>query len=299
MVALPLINLITGLVVAALTSDGGGSASLGADVLVALAVATTISLELTVLLSKSILHPLRDLSSAVERVGEGDFEVSVPVTTGDELGELAASFNEMVAGLAERERLREAFGTYLDKEVAEYILSEGFTEEGVEVEVTVMFCDVRDFTAFAERSDPGAGGGGAQPVVRGDRPDHRRARGPRRQVRGRRAARRVRGARAVPRPRGPRRARRLRDRRGGERARRGRRAARRDRRQHRARRRRRDRRRRAPQLLGDRRRGQRRRPDRGTDASRPTTGSSSRPRPGSGSRTCSRPRAAAASSSRG
>jgi len=154
MVALPLINLITGLVVAALTSDGGGSTSLGADVLIALAVATTISLELTVLLSKSILRPLRDLSSAVERVGEGDFDVSVAVTTGDELGELAASFNEMVAGLAERERLREAFGTYLDKEVAEYILSEGFSEEGVEVEVSVLFCDVRDFTAFASKATP-------------------------------------------------------------------------------------------------------------------------------------------------
>lgn len=154
MVALPLINLITGLVVAALTSDGGGSANLGLDVLVALLVATTISLELTVMLSKSILHPLQDLERAVERISEGDLDVSVPVTTGDELGELAASFNEMVAGLAERERICEAFGTYLDKEVAEYILSEGFTEEGVEVEVTVMFCDVRDFTRFASGASP-------------------------------------------------------------------------------------------------------------------------------------------------
>ena len=122
--------------------------------LVALLVATTISLELTVMLSKSILRPLADLSRAVERVREGDYDVSVPVTTGDELGELAASFNEMVEGLAERERIREAFGTYLDKEVAEYILSEGFTEEGVEVEVTVMFCDVRDFTEFASGATP-------------------------------------------------------------------------------------------------------------------------------------------------
>jgi adenylate cyclase len=60
----------------------------------------------------------------------------------------------MVAGLGERERIREAFGTYLDKEVAEYILSEGFTEEGVEVEVTVLFCDVREFTAFASGATP-------------------------------------------------------------------------------------------------------------------------------------------------
>ncbi|MDX6580973.1 MAG: adenylate cyclase [Solirubrobacterales bacterium] len=154
MVALPLINLITGLVVAALTSNGGGGSNLGLDVLVALLVATTISLELTVMLSKSILRPLRDLSKAVDRINAGDLDVSVPVTTGDELGELAASFNEMVAGLAERERIREAFGTYLDKEVAEYILSEGFTEEGVEIEVTVLFCDVRDFTAFASGATP-------------------------------------------------------------------------------------------------------------------------------------------------
>lgn len=154
LVALPLINLITGLAVAALSSDGGGGSNLGLDVLIALLVSTTISLELTVMLSKSILRPLRDLERAVARVREGDYDVAVPVTTGDELGELAASFNQMVEGLAEREKLREAFGTYLDKEVAEYILSEGFSEEGVEVEVTVLFCDVRGFTEFASGSTP-------------------------------------------------------------------------------------------------------------------------------------------------
>ena len=76
------------------------------------------------------------------------------MTTGDELGELAASFNAMVEGLRERERIREAFGTYLDSEVAEYILCEGFNEEGVEIEVSVLFCDVRDFTAFAREATP-------------------------------------------------------------------------------------------------------------------------------------------------
>jgi len=151
--ALPLINLIVGLAVAALTSDGGGGANLTVDVLIALAVATIVSLELSLLLSKSILRPIADLQRATEAVREGRFDVSVPVTTGDELGELAASYNEMIAGLAERERLREAFGTYLDKEVAEYILSEGFSEEGVELEVSIVFCDVRDFTRIAAGMD--------------------------------------------------------------------------------------------------------------------------------------------------
>src|SRR5439155_12667763 len=85
MSALPLINLITGLTVAALTSNGGGGAALGADVLIAVGVATTISLELTVMLSRSILRPIADLQRATEQVLRGRYNVSVPVTTGDEL----------------------------------------------------------------------------------------------------------------------------------------------------------------------------------------------------------------------
>jgi adenylate cyclase len=65
---------------------------------------------------------------------------------------LAGSFNEMMEGLAERERLRTAFGAYVDPEVAERVLDEGELLEGQEREVTVMFVDVKDFTARAERS---------------------------------------------------------------------------------------------------------------------------------------------------
>ena len=149
--ALPMINIITGLIVASLTGDG--SESLGVAVIVAIGVATTVSLELTVLLSRSILSPLRDLQLATERVAEGDYSTAVAVTTADEIGDLTTSFNQMLAGLRERERIRSAFGTYLDREVADYILSEGFDESGVAAEVTIMFCDVIDFTSFAADSD--------------------------------------------------------------------------------------------------------------------------------------------------
>jgi adenylate cyclase len=57
----------------------------------------------------------------------------------------------MVEGLRERERIREAFGTYVDREVADHILREGTALEGEEVEVTMMFIDIRDFTSYAER----------------------------------------------------------------------------------------------------------------------------------------------------
>lgn len=153
LLTLPIINAITGMAVAALTSDGGGGADLGLDVAIALGVATTIALELTLLLTRSILRPIADLQRATEAVVAGDYSVSVPVTTGDEIGELAASFNQMVQGLAEREKIRDAFGTYLDREVADYILSDRFDEDGIELDVSILFCDVRDFTGFAAEAD--------------------------------------------------------------------------------------------------------------------------------------------------
>jgi class 3 adenylate cyclase len=147
--SLPLINVITGMVVAALTSDGGGTDALTVAVLIALFVSFTISFELTVLLTRSILRPIEDLEAATERIRQGRFDEHVPVTTSDEFGELSSAFNQMVDGLAERERLREAFGTYLDEEVAQHLISEDFAPEGEELEVSLVFVDVRDFTTAA------------------------------------------------------------------------------------------------------------------------------------------------------
>src|SRR4051794_9781129 len=147
--SLPLINVITGVVVAALTSDGGGTDALGINVLIALTVSFIVSFELTVLLSRSILRPVEDLEGATERIRQGRFDEHVPVTTSDEFGELSSAFNQMVDGLAERERLREAFGTYLDEEVAAHLISEDFKPDGQEVEVSLVFCDVREFTTAA------------------------------------------------------------------------------------------------------------------------------------------------------
>ena len=152
--ALPLINVITGVVVSGLSTDGSARLEdLGLDVVVAVLVAFTISLELTVLVTRSVLQPVDDLLEATAAVKRGDLDARVPVTSGDEMGRLAGSFNEMMQGLSEREALREAFGAYVDPEVAQRVLEQGGELiEGQEREVTVMILDVWDFTAFAERS---------------------------------------------------------------------------------------------------------------------------------------------------
>jgi class 3 adenylate cyclase len=149
--ALPLINVITGVVVSGLSTNGSATLrDLGIDVLVALGVAFTISFELTLLLTRSIYTPVDDLLEATGRVAKGDLSARVPVLSGDELGDLAGSFNEMMSGLEERERLQAAFGSYVDPEVARRVIDEGEMLEGEEVEVSVLFVDIREFTPFAE-----------------------------------------------------------------------------------------------------------------------------------------------------
>jgi adenylate cyclase len=152
LLAMPVINVIGGVIVSGLSGGGQGFGALGLGVAFAILVAFTVSLELSLLLAKSILGPLRAIQRGTQAVAAGDLTVRVPVVTADETGQLAASFNVMVAGLAERERLHEAFGAYVDPDVAERVLAEGTQLEGEEVEVTVVFIDIRDFTAFAERS---------------------------------------------------------------------------------------------------------------------------------------------------
>jgi PAS domain S-box-containing protein len=60
--------------------------------------------------------------------------------------------------ITERKRsqrtLEQALGTYLDADVAEHILRHGPSLAGEEVDVSMMFVDIRDFTAFAERFEP-------------------------------------------------------------------------------------------------------------------------------------------------
>jgi class 3 adenylate cyclase len=97
------------------------------------------------------LRPIRDLAKGTERVAAGDYSQRLPVVQDDDLGALAASFNRMQAGLAERQRLQAAFGTYVDPVLASRLLEQGDDVfSGERREVTVMFIDIRDFTPFAE-----------------------------------------------------------------------------------------------------------------------------------------------------
>jgi adenylate cyclase len=142
--------LTAGLVVHARSSQS----QLALAVFTGLAIAITFGLSLTFALSVSIFAPLRELVDAARRVSLGDLTTRVPIQTNDEISEVARSFNEMVHGLAEREALRSALGTYVEPSVATRLVAEGQILEGEAVDVTIMFVDIVSFSARAELMPP-------------------------------------------------------------------------------------------------------------------------------------------------
>jgi adenylate cyclase len=103
--------------------------------------------------ARSVAEPLASLRMAQADIRAGDFDARVAVEDGSEVGLLQAGFNHMASGLAERERLRHAFDAYVDPELTERVLREGTDLAGEEVEVSLLFTDVRGFTSYAETAD--------------------------------------------------------------------------------------------------------------------------------------------------
>jgi len=114
-----------------------------------------------VAVARRMSRPVRELVKVARQVSAGDFGTAVSGGRRDELGELGTTFNEMLAGLRDRERVRAALARaeglkrFFSPQLAE-ILSAG--DESVLAshrrEITVLFCDLRGFTAFADTADP-------------------------------------------------------------------------------------------------------------------------------------------------
>jgi adenylate cyclase len=107
-----------------------------------------------VLIGRSVAEPVDLLRAAAEAVTGGQLDVHVPLRRADEFGALISEFNRMVTGLREKERMRRSFGLHVGQKAAEHILAHDPQLGGTEQIVTVMFVDIRSFTAQSEHLPP-------------------------------------------------------------------------------------------------------------------------------------------------
>ena len=113
-----------------------------------------VSVRLASFVANSVAGPLRQLQASMARVEQGALDTACPVVSNDELGEVAEGFNRMVAGLRDRERIRDTFGKYVGPEVRDEILSGRAAPAGGQCEVSILFADLRDFSTWVESSPP-------------------------------------------------------------------------------------------------------------------------------------------------
>jgi len=118
------------------------------------ATALVIALVLCVGLAGGILGPMRTLVIGMHEVLRGNLRYRSRIERQDEIGFLARSFNEMVDGLEEREHVKDTFGRFVSRDVAEAVLAGRVPLEGERREVSILFQDIRGFTALSQDLDP-------------------------------------------------------------------------------------------------------------------------------------------------
>jgi class 3 adenylate cyclase len=117
-----------------------------------------ISLVLIHLGVGSMVAAIRRISRKAALVAQGDYGKPLEVRSQDEIGQLTLSFNDMVAGLKERDFISNTFGRYVDQEIAAKLLErpEASRLGGEKRAVVIMFSDIRGFTPIAEALSPEA-----------------------------------------------------------------------------------------------------------------------------------------------
>lgn len=124
-----------------------------------IAAGIMLSIIAGLLLARRIVQPIQALQLGASRIAAGELDHQIDVTTGDELETLADEFNEMTLKLRDSydnvERVS-ALKRYFSPHLAEQIIAskDGQLTESHRREISVVFCDLRNFTEFSSIAEP-------------------------------------------------------------------------------------------------------------------------------------------------
>jgi adenylate cyclase len=108
---------------------------------------TLFGIATALVMSSLIARPVDELQSAARDIAAGKLDRRITAARPDEFGQLLAAFDHMTDQLREKERVRQTFGLHVGRGAAEQILARDPRLGGVEQIITVMFVDIRGFTA--------------------------------------------------------------------------------------------------------------------------------------------------------
>ncbi|MEW5860606.1 MAG: HAMP domain-containing protein [Cyanobacteriota bacterium] len=101
-----------------------------------------------------VVEPVEELQQAARMVASGNLNIHIKLLRADEFGPLIDDFNDMIEELRDKQRLQETFGRHVGQTAAQQILQRDPSLGGVEQELTIVFADIRNFTARSAVSSP-------------------------------------------------------------------------------------------------------------------------------------------------
>jgi len=128
----------------------------GIIVLLITTVLAAAGIGVSFFISANFSRPIIDLVNGTVEIKQGNFAFRSEKRSNDELGDLTLAFNDMAEGLRKKEVIQDAFGKYVNPEIVDMILKNPDSQwfQGKKIPATVMFTDIRGFTAFSEKTSP-------------------------------------------------------------------------------------------------------------------------------------------------
>ena len=117
------------------------------------ALAVVLGLGLSAAGAQRMVRSLWRLVEGAKAIEAGDLAVKIPVTSGDEIGQLAQAFNRMAEELRTKEKIKDTFGKYVDPRIVAQLIdtSKEDMDQAERRVATVLFSDLEGFTKMSEQ----------------------------------------------------------------------------------------------------------------------------------------------------